>query len=84
LAARCITRESSDGSICDEIASDTDESEVSDSSTERVDLPEALDEAGDGMEPTYAEVEGKSSVRSTKKSKKKGRKSKGGKVILPL
>jgi hypothetical protein len=58
-----MTRESSDGSICDEIASDTDESEVSGSSTERVDLPEALDEAGDGMEPTYAEVEGKSSVR---------------------
>ncbi|GFF61244.1 dynamin family GTPase, putative [Aspergillus udagawae] len=83
LAASCMTRESSDGSICDEIASDTDESEVSDSSAERVDLPEALDEAGDGMEPTYAEVEGKSSVRSTKKSKKKGRKRKG-KLILPL
>ena len=66
------------------MTSDTEESELSDSSTERVDLPEALDEAGDETAPTYPDEEGKPSLKSTKKSKKKGRTSKDGKVFATL
>lgn len=66
------------------MTSDTEESELSDSSTERVDPPEALDEAGDETAPTYPDEEGKPTVKSIKKSKKKGRKSRGGKVLATL
>jgi hypothetical protein len=54
-----MSRESSDKSVCEEIALDTEEPEVSDSSTAWVDLPETLDEAGDETAPTYADEEDK-------------------------
>lgn len=67
------------------MTSDTEGSELSDSSTERGDPPKALDEAEDETAPINLDKEGKPSVEFIKKSKKKGRKGKGAKVLaLPL
>ncbi|KAE8384244.1 hypothetical protein BDV23DRAFT_191849 [Aspergillus alliaceus] len=82
LAAGCITGQSSDGFFCEETVSDTEESELSESSTERVDIPAALDEAVDGIPSASAKEEGKPNDIVIKRSKKKGRNIKDRKVIL--
>lgn len=67
------------------MTSDTEESKLSDLSTERGNPPKALDEAKEKIAPINLDKEGKPSVKSIKKLKKKGRKGKDRKVLaLPL
>ena len=86
LGASCITRESSDGFLCEETVLDVEKSELSKSLAERVDIPAALDDAVNRIPPASAEEEGKPNAAVTKRLKKKGRKNKDGKVtvFLPL
>lgn len=53
-----MTRDSSNRSIYKEIALDIKESELSDSLTKRVDLPEALEEPINGITPTNTDRKG--------------------------
>lgn len=71
LADDYLTRESRNGSICEEVKSDTEESELSDTSNEQLDPPEALDGPVDEAAPPYPEKEFNPSAKPLKKASKK-------------
>lgn len=66
-----LTREIRNGSICEEVKSDTEESELSDTSNEQMDPPEALDGPVDEAVPSYPEKELNPSVQPLKMASKK-------------